>query len=268
MVERTGPALGLGPDAEYEEQVVQLDIGDRLLLYTDGVLGEAESYSVDDLATTLTSGISRAQVPGTLFKTATQAASGDRDDITIILLERGEGASRFDDTPAPEERQPTQQSSPQPLLLQGVSDDRAFICISGTATWTCSQAFLEGANTLLTQYRRLTFDLGACEYLDSTCLGTLHEVVTANPEAVTLQQLPDNIRNMFQELSMQAVLDHTREEPIPLPDKLEPIQGREVDPAQQGARMLSAHETLAALSPENREVFQGVVDSLRADLDS
>jgi serine phosphatase RsbU (regulator of sigma subunit) len=272
FLERTGPALGLGADARYEECEIQLDIGDRLLLYTDGVLGEAaESSAVVDLANTLGSGIDRAEIPGTLYRAATQGASRDRDDITMILLERGEGMSRFDDTPQPEERQTSeaaiQPTTTQPGLLQGVRGTQAFISIAGTATWTCSQAWLDTATALLARYQRLTIDLGDCEYLDSTCLGTLHEIVVSRPDAVNLQRLPDNIREMFDELSMDVVLNHAGSEYDPLPQDMQPLQRADADAAQQGARMLSAHETLASLSPENREVFQGVVESLRADLD-
>ena len=45
-----------------------------------------------------------------------------------------------------------------------------------------------------------------------------------------------------------------------------PLDGAELSPQQQGARILSAHEVLSALSEDNREQFQAVVDSMRADL--
>jgi hypothetical protein len=143
----------------------------------------------------------------------------------------------------------------------------AYISFAGTATWTCSQAFLDAANALLENYEKLTIDLGACEYLDRTCLGTLHEIVNSRPDAVQLQRLPASIRTQFEELSMAIVLNHAGPETEPLPNDMEPLQRADVDAAGQGARMLSAHETLSSLSPDNREVFQGVVESLRADLD-
>jgi serine phosphatase RsbU (regulator of sigma subunit)/ABC-type transporter Mla MlaB component len=267
LLERTGPALGLNAEAHYEEREIQIGVGDRLLLYTDGVLGEAtEPVEWEDIAGTLGSGIDRAQIPGALYRAATRGSGGDRDDITMILLERGEGVSHFDDTPEPEERHTPQPPAIQSRLLQGVREDVAFISISGTATWTCSQAFLDAAATLLERHGKLTIDLGDCEYLDSTCLGTLHEIVASQPDAVNLQRLPDKVRDMFEELSMDIVLDHAGTEKEPLPDDMQPLRRADSDAARQGARMLRAHETLASLSPENREVFQGVVESLRADL--
>jgi len=266
LVERTGPALGLGENAEYEDSTIQLEIGDRLLLYTDGLLGVGESYSSYDLAGTLCSGIERTEMPGALYHAATEGIGGERDDITMILLERGQGQSHFDDTPTPQDRQPSPQSLSQPQLLQGSARERAFISLAGTATWTCSQALLDAANSLLQAHDRLVIDLEACEYLDSTCLGTLHEIVTSRPDAISLQRLPRRIRELFDELSMDSVLSHVSADADPLPEHMEPLQRAEIDGTQQGARMLSAHETLASLSPQNREVFQGVIDSLRADL--
>ncbi|MFV8817756.1 SpoIIE family protein phosphatase [Haliea sp. E17] len=267
LLERTGPALGLDADASYTERACQLEAGDRLLMYTDGVLGAGETFSCDDLAGTLCSGVDRADVPGNLYRAATRDAAGERDDITVILVERGQGASRFDDTPAREERQAVQAPSTHPELRQAVRDNHAFISIAGAATWTCGQAFLETASELLAHCDQLTIDLGECSYLDSTCLGTLHEIVMSQPDAVSLQRLPDNIRESFEELSMDEVLKHANPAAVPLPDNMVPLRPVNSDPAGQGARILSAHETLASLSPQNREVFQGVVNSLRADLE-
>ena len=268
LLKRTGPALGLTTDAHYDECDVHLDVGDRLLLYTDGVLeGGAEPSTSDDLARTLCSGIDRAEVPGALYRAATQGVTGERDDITMILLERGEGVSRFDDTPTPEERYTPQPSTTQAQLLQGVQGKQAFISIAGSATWTCSQAFLDTATALLERYDKLTMDLEACEYLDSTCLGTLHEIVMSRPDAVCLQRVPTSVQKLFEELSMDGVLSHLSTVNDLLPKDMQPLQRADVDLDKQGARMLSAHETLASLSPENRELFQGVVESLRTDLD-
>ncbi|MGL6162391.1 SpoIIE family protein phosphatase [Microbulbifer sp.] len=268
LLAHTGPALGLEADARYEEREVQLAVGDRLLLYTDGVLGSgAESITSDDLTRTLRSGIDRAELPGTLYRTATQKITGERDDITLILLERGEGVSHFDHTASPEGRLTPQPSTTQAQLMYAVRGEQAFISIAGNVTWVFSQALLDIANTLLERHNKLTIDLAACEYMDSTCLGTLHEIVISRPDAVYLQRMPANIRELFEELSMGAVLSHESPSIDPLPDLMEPLPRREVGVAQQCARILSAHETLASLSPENREKFQGVVDSLREDPD-
>lgn len=269
LLERTGPALGLVADARYEERTIHLDTGDRLLLYTDGVIeGGAESPTHDEIVHALGSNPDRSELLGALYAAATRGVGADRDDVTMILLERGRGVSRFDDTPAPGEIQRPQPLTDQMQLLQGVEKKHGFLSIAGTATWIRSQAFFDAAKTLLERCEDLTVDLGACEYLDSTFLGTLHEIVMAKPEAVKIQRLPPKIRALFEELSMEGVLSHASIVNDPLPERMEPVAQGTTEATEQGLRMLSAHETLASLSPENRKVFQHVVESLRSELDS
>lgn len=265
---RTGPALGLDAAADYQQSEFQLAAGDRLLLYTDGVLGSGSGAACpDDLARTLCSSIDRIDLPGTLYRAATQEAAGERDDITMILLERCQGVSHFNDIAAGGERQPPQSpASTEVRLLQGVSGQQAFLSIGGTMSWVSSQGLLDTAIALQRQCAELIIDLAECEYMDSTCLGTLHEIVSLRPQAVFLQRMPAAIRELFEELSMAVVLRGERTGFTPLPEAMAPLQQRAVDAAEQGKRMLSAHETLASLSPENREKFRGVVDSLRAEL--
>ena len=129
-----------------------------------------------------------------------------------------------------------------------------------------SQAFFDAAMAMLKRYKSLTIDLGACEYLDSTFLGTVHEVVMSAPHAVRLQRVNPEVRALFEELDMQGVLNHTSITLVPLPQTMTSLKRTDVDAEQQGQRMLRAHEILASLSDENREQFRDVVDSLREEL--
>lgn len=267
LLERTGPALGLEPDANYLEHEFQLEKGGRLMLYTDGVLeGGPESPTSENMAAGMVTAPDKAALLGTYYRDAIDGAGSDRDDITMFLLERAEGSSHFDDAtpePAPSREEP---SSPPPQLSQGTTGDQAFIRIAGAITWLCSQAILERAGALLGKCSQLTVDLASCEHMDSTCLGTLHEIVTSNPDQVHLQGVTPALRQLLEELSMTAVLAHILDATQALPDEMIEISAAMLSPQQQGARILSAHESLAALSEENREQFRGVVDSLRADL--
>lgn len=186
----------------------------------------------------------------------------------MLLLERGEGTSHFDDAPSVEDRQQSEPPGGSPQLLQGASADHAFIAIAGSITWLVGQALHDCASRLLSSHARLTIDLANCNHMDSTCLGTLHEIVTSAPEAVNLQAVSSDVRQHFEELSMTAVLNHMSATTVPLPQEMKTINAKDLSPQQQGARILSAHETLASLSPENEEQFRTVVDSLRVDLGS
>ncbi|MEQ8859019.1 MAG: SpoIIE family protein phosphatase [Pseudomonadales bacterium] len=268
LLERTGPALGLEADASYEETSIELGVGDRLLLYTDGVLeGGPASPTQDDLSRAMLSEPDRSELLGALFAAAVKEIEGERDDITMILLERGQGVSRFDDLPKAAPKQKI-SAPPQAQLLQSRAGKDAFMSIAGTATWMRSQMFFDAANRLLERARTLTIDLGACEYLDSTFLGTLHEIVMSRPDAVRLQRVPVKIRALFEELSMSGVLQHTSLVNEPLPADMEPLRRDEPDAVTQGERMLKAHEVLVSLSEENSAQFRDVVASLRADLET
>ena len=94
----------------------------------------------------------------------------------------------------------------------------------------------------------------------------MHEIVKSSPDNVDLQRVSGDVRKLFEELSMQAVLDHVTADAAPLPSDMAVIDTASLSPQEQGARILSAHETLSSLSEENQEQFRAVVDSLRADL--
>ncbi len=272
LLGRTGPALGLEPEANYTEHTFVLDPGDRLLLYTDGVLeGGPKSPSTATLTKTVLSDGDRETLLESLFQAAIHGVSGDRDDITLLLLQRSQGNSHFDDAladksaPAPAEAilEPAQDT---PRLLQGKTANCGFIRIVGSVTWLCGQALLECSRALLAQVDHLIVDLQDCRHLDSTCLGTLHEIVTARPDAVTLQGVDKAVLGLFEELSMSTVLKHVRADHLELPGEMCIVHTASLTPHQQGARILSAHETLSSLSEGNRDQFRAVVDSLRADL--
>ena len=271
---RTGPALGLEENPEYTETRFSLDSEGRLMLYTDGILeGGPSSPTVGDIARGMAEVSDRAELLQGLFDNAVAGIGADRDDITLLLLERADGESRFDisaprreEQHAESEAAPLEAAPPSPHLLQGVAGNHAFISIVGSITWLCGQALVDTAHTLLETHSRLTIALDRCTHMDSTCLGTLHEIVNAGPDTVDLQGASEEVRQLFEELSMRAVLAHIRDTAIPLPENMDPIDTASLTPQQQGARILGAHETLSSLSEENREQFRAVVDSLRADL--
>lgn len=272
--ERTGPALGLVEKPEFSEHDFALRAGDRLMLYTDGVVeGGPHSPGEQDIATAMKSVDDRQQCLEQLFDDAVRDLAGDRDDVTMLLLQRGEGASHFDDAssestakidlPEPGEQTPDPE---HPQLSQGEREGRGFVAISGAVTWLYGQAMLDAARAALDHSGALTIDLSRCEHMDSTCLGTLYEIVASHSDAVELQGVGENLRSLFDELSMAVVLEVIVDGERPLPDHMAKIEAIPLTPQQQGARILSAHETLLDLGGENEEQFRAVVDSLRADL--
>ncbi|MEP4145995.1 MAG: SpoIIE family protein phosphatase [Halioglobus sp.] len=267
LLKRTGPALGLEPEVSYKEHEFRLGVGDRMMLYTDGVLdGGPDSPGTEELAEAVSSGANRADTLSKFYEDAVRDVCSDRDDITMFLLERAEGKSHFDDAAPKHSRHQVDAPAKQPELQQGSYNGHGFISISGSVTWLCGQTLLDCSNALLAECGELTLDLGRCEHMDSTCLGTLHEIVTLHPESVNLQGVSTDVRKLFDELSMTSVLDHISTDALRLPSGMEAINAAILSPEQQGARILNAHETLSSLSTDNQEQFRAVVDSLRADL--
>lgn len=263
LVVRTGPALGLQDDPVYEETTVDLEQGERLFLYTDGALQGSNQKPQDLVANLNDTKAERNAVLKNLYAEAIDDNDEDRDDITMVLLERGDGGSHFDTTMSSARQPPVAVAAP-PQLAVGVSDGHAYVSILGRAAWMRSTLFFETSNRLITQHGQLTIDLGQCEYLDSTFLGTLYEVVNANAPVVKLQNVPRHLRDMFEEFSMDAVIVHISADTEPLPDDMEPV-ARVDDPDRHGKRMRRAHEVLASLSDENREQFRGVLEAFVSD---
>ncbi|OUM02956.1 SpoIIE family protein phosphatase [Variovorax sp. JS1663] len=263
LVRRTGPALGLAPDAHFGQERFQLLAGDRILLYTDGLLPSGSERELELLQDVLAKPLASAQeVMAQLHGAA--PAGADRDDCTILLIDAHAGASWFDN--GAELPAAAASVAPRPegeVVFFGEADHVAWLALRGRASWMHCDAFHEAALAVLDGGRSLVLDLSGCEYMDSTCLGTVHELVARG--GVTLADVPPAIRAMFEELSMQQVLTAVREDGPAAPElyALDAAGGQ----AAVQKRILKAHEALSALSERNREEFRDVVESLRSERD-
>ena len=93
--ERANMPLGILPQAQYEQTEVALGSGDRLFLYTDGVLdcpdANDEFFGEDRLLETLnaTGGADLAQVKKSVIGALQHHAGGPltHDDITLMVME-------------------------------------------------------------------------------------------------------------------------------------------------------------------------------------
>ncbi len=280
LIERTGPALGLSRTAQFAEARLVLGSGDRLLLYTDGLCDTSAGGDPFD-ATRIATALAQANGDGaallhTLLDQAAAARGGgpNEDDVTVVLLTAGDSASSVDYAPAAEEpTRPTQRpSSPGlPVVAVGTSGQTMWVGVIGRGTWVHCAALHEACAGALAEGRSLVLDLSRCTYLDSTFLGTIHELVERERPggpSVRIQGAPADVRHLFDELAMSGVLAHVMTDTLSPPDELElrPLTGPRGAPSTSKARILSAHEALLGLSESNREQFQGVVDALRTEL--
>ncbi len=267
FIERTGPALGLTADAHYDEASLTLRVDDRLLLYTDGLTDSGmapermrELLNDDDAdpheLLVRFVGEGQEDAPG--------ANGEDRDDVTLLLLDVHAGPSEFDNGVERGERERRQVATPRSdVVFYGDGKEAAYLTVRGRAIWTHADAVYEAAGGILETGRSLVVDLSECEYMDSTCLGTIHELVTERD--VRLQGVRTAVRDLFEELSMEQVLSSIQEKEE-LPD-MHPLAATAEGDTSSPLRILRAHEALAELSTRNREKFQQVVDALRTELE-
>ena len=254
-LEKTGPALGLAPDATYDERQLSLAEGDRLFLYTDGL-----TDAIPDTAPNL------AAILG-----AVTAAVDDEANVIDHLLTWTERGERYDDditillvTAAPVKARPIAiPSKPDCALAVATEASTTWVAIRGRTSWKDAARLRDACLESLNAGQSLIIDLSSCIMLDSTMLGTLHEMVVraATQGRLQLQNVDDKIRALFEELAMSQVIQTIT--PVARPTPTAMTELRPVDAPIAGSLILRAHELLAGLSPSNAEQFQPVVDSLR-----
>jgi anti-anti-sigma regulatory factor len=264
----TGPALGLLDHADFGTLQRQLRAEDRLLFYTDGLaeLHGPSPATVDELGALLRRIGRRADALELLCQ---ELAAGtpprERDDVTALLLDLGSGESCCLE-PEAETAATAPVAGPVPVIRCGESVDAAFLVLGGRVTWQYADTLLGTALAVLDARRRLVIDLADCEHLDSTVLGTLHELaVRADGLGVplALQRVPERVAAAFAELSLVTVQRHVGATAADLPTELVEMEVTPRDSSAQRERLLQAHRTLASLSERNRELFAGVIDALK-----
>ena len=197
--------------------------------------------------------------------------NGDRDDVTALLLEATPGTSRFENLAT---SRPHGAPAPPPgsrqVLWYGERDERCFLEVRGKGRWTEADAFLETCRSVLEAGRPLSVVLSECVYLDSTFLGTIHQLVSEANAAVSppieLVGVSPALRHEFTELGMKEVAAAVRPGPANAPDTT-PLSVGPAALREHQLRILKAHETLAALSAKNQERFRTVVETLRSELE-
>lgn len=288
MLERTGPALGIEPDATYTEHRLEVSEGDRLLLFTDGLIEALPAARPDDpdphyaqLRGVLSNALTeqeqtagevrlRTLFDGALARFQHLGQAEARDDVTLLLTEFKAGASTFDNRePEPGPSAEVTAASGPAVVWVGATEREQCFALRGRALWTTSDVFFRAAAAAVDAGRRVVVDLTDCEYLDSTFLGTIHELVLrgGDPDQVTLVGAGEELLALFEELGMGRVLAAHAGDEEPPAVELEPhvADSASVSRVSQ-ERLLRAHELLSSLSESNRAQFAPVVSALRAEL--
>ena len=212
-----GPALGLVPDAQFEQQKIDLQPGDRIFFYTDGLRDHSHS-SPKSIMDQIPGILAEKKSPGhdllnriLALTTNLPDKAHQEDDITRVLLEVTDAPSSPDNgMPKPADEVRDLLSSQTGKVLIGSSPEGTVITIQGRMTWTLCPAFLEHCRQEVDLKHPLILEMSLCAYLDSTSLGTLQEVTDLADQGGTplriLGMLPD-VKKLFEELEMRRVLE-------------------------------------------------------------
>jgi len=275
MLLPTGPALGLTRNSAYAESRVRFERGDRLLCYTDGIYdswANASTPPSDALLAMLEdtpandSEALNCLLSESCRRRQTLAA---RDDVTLLMISAGDTASHLDNSPpapSPPDREAT--NAPFASILVGTDDTGTTLCVEGRGDWTYCTTLLEQAESTLDAGSPLTVDLAGCTYLDSTFLGTLHEIVVHGDESGTLVRIQGanaQLRESFDELGMEQVLSRIDPTTHPLPSRMTPLAHNNKVSRANRDRLLRAHQALSALSETNRSQFIQLLNSLEGE---
>ena len=115
----------------------------------------------------------------------------------------------------------------------------------------------------------VSLDLTLCEHLDSTFLGTIHELVEhadRKDVELRLQGVMPPVEDLFREVGMKRVMEHIVPVMLPLPSQMSPLVVEAQERRSQALRILKAHEGLATLSESNLREFDPLLEALRREL--
>lgn len=272
-IQHTGPALGLEPAARYEEVERQLSKNDRVLIYTDGLLDLSDDApptprEITELLNAI--GHDTETLETLLTHITAGRERNDRDDVTLVLLNFEPGNNRFNETGEGVRLTVTPEDTASEISYAD-TDQEIFFFFTGRITWTYAQTLFEQAMSMIDKRRHIVLDFTDCTHLDSTLLGTLHELATRAETAGVpfyVQRTSPDLIAAFEELSMHHLLGCVSREPVPTPEKRHKLNLIDVSLPRQQDRLLRAHETLAELNEANRAVFSGVIETLRSELES
>ena len=95
----------------------------------------------------------------------------------MILVEFLDGSSHFDNGAKESDAQPKPAAPASGSLHYGELGESTVISICGRGTYMLGHNFFDAVQAIIDGKRGLTIDLSGCDYLDSTFLGIIHEVI-------------------------------------------------------------------------------------------
>jgi len=190
--------------------------------------------------------------------------------VTIVMLTHGDRESRRDHGQTVQTHAPSY--SPRRYnaeILVGRDVSRTYMSIHGKATWIESAAFYDECGGHIKAGHDMLLDFALCMCIDSTFLGTIHEL-TDRAERANVELRPQSVLppvvSLFEELGMKRVIEHIVSTLLPLPGEMSTMEATDQSKHSQAKRVLQAHERLAELGERNREQFHPLIEQLRKEV--
>jgi serine phosphatase RsbU (regulator of sigma subunit)/anti-anti-sigma regulatory factor len=277
----SGCVLGSQNPTAFEEKELQLQVGDVLLFYSDGLSearnGEGKEFTIDRLEELAQQHrLSGAAETGHDVETALSRhveGVACADDVTFIVATRtaatipsSENVPTSADLMVPDsvrivmpEKIRHALTNTNGVVTAGWHETICVIRLSGLATWPLAPAMREMISMGKERSRDpLHVDIADCEAMDSTILGLLLQ----HASEMVLHQPVKRVVSQMHEMGLLSLFNISNEACF-IPDT-----SMDVTPnaTQQAASeiILSAHEALMEASESNRQRFKGVVDTLKS----
>ena len=272
-----GTVLGTQSSASYTTTKLQLNPGDALLFYSDG-LSEVRNSGGREFSAARLQDIMiplHAQPARTIAEKVEQQLGmhldglAPTDDITFLVVTRtlaniSQGTITTNDlipdsvkivTP---EKLTHASSTARGQIHAGFHEKLCIVQLGGLMTWQVAPALREMLQQAKAQATPpFHIDLAKCDAMDSTMLGLLLQH-TAN---LMLHRPGERVAAQLREMGVLQFFNISQE-PCPQPQVAMAITPTE-SPQTCSDLIISAHEALMEASVSNRQKFQDVVDTLR-----
>jgi len=268
------PALGLNPHVKHATAVYQMQPGDLLVAYTDGVTdaqnAEAAFYGRARLREFIASAPPEPEAFIQAFDkdlSAFRQPAPLADDTTLIALGlMPQSSPVIEQHPVWDQIQECDEDLCAGLSV-GSEAGITYVSVTGAGTWRESRHVTD----LYEEARHrgdqmFVLDFAHCTHLDSTFYGVLHNLCTEPEKApefeVQLQNIPQELLREISELGLTTVLLRFRSAPRPLPKTMSEIRKTSYSESDMGQFLLAAHEALVTADPRNADRFAAVIKVL------
>lgn len=166
-------------------------------------------------------------------------------------------------------------------VLAASAENCTLVAISGTANFKLAPAFKQAMQAArLAGSVLIVADMGACQTMDSTFMGTLaYQSLTSQKPghaALVLINVSPTLTGLLRGLGLDRILRFYPAgslpegvgDLVPLVRNLQPVEAETGSARDLAALMYDAHETLTRVAPENLQRFRDVLAYLREDLQS